>query len=82
MYKMKLNMMTLFGPLDKSYCDYFYYLEITFFVVFLFMAGVAVKTIVTKKKCDPLQLFLVVLQPLMMYFVNRLYYSMCVGSLK
>jgi hypothetical protein len=82
MYKMNLNMQTLFGPLDKSYCDYFYYLEITFFVVFLFMAGVAVKTVVTKKKCDPLHLFLVVLQPLMMYFVNRLYYSMCVGSLK
>jgi len=79
---MKLNMQTLFGPLDKSYCNYFYYLEVMFFGIFVFMIGMVLKTIVTKKSYDPMQLFLVVLQPLMLYFVNRLYYSMCVGSLK
>ena len=75
-------MQTLFGPLDKSYCNYFYYLEVMFFGIFVFMIGMVLKTIVTKKSYDPMQLFLVVLQPLMLYFVNRLYYSMCVGSLK
>jgi len=72
----------LFGPLDKSYCGYFYYLEVMFFCIFVFMIGIAIKTIFTTKKYDPMQLFLVVLQPLMIYFVNRLHYSMCVGSLK
>ena len=79
---MSLNMNSLFGPLDKSYCNYFYYLELTFFAVFVFMAGIVVKTVLTKKNYDPMQLFLVLLQPLTMYFVNRLYYSMCTGSLK
>ena len=79
---MKLNMQTLFGPLDKSYCNYFYYLEVMFFGIFIFMIGMVLKTIVTKKSYDPMQLFLVILQPLMLYFVNRLYYSMCLGSLK
>ena len=79
---MKLNMQTLFGPLDKSYCNYFYYLEVMFFGIFIFMIGMVIKTITTKKSYDPMQLFLVILQPLMLYFVNRLYYSMCVSSLK
>lgn len=75
-------MQTLFGPLDKSYCNYFYYLEVMFFGIFIFMIGMVLKTIITKKSYDAMQLFLVILQPLMLYFVNRLYYSMCVGSLK
>ena len=75
-------MNTLFGPLDKSYCNYFYYLEVLFFGIFVFTVGMALKTLLTQKKYDPAQLFLVMLQPLTMYFVNRLYYSMCIGSLK
>ena len=75
-------MQTLFGPLDKSYCNYFYYLEVLFFGVFVVVSFLSLKTIVTKKKYDFTQLFLVMLQPLTMYFVNRLYYSMCIGSLK
>jgi len=75
-------MNTLFGPLDQSYCNYFYYLEILFFGIFVFTIGIALKTMFTQKKYDTAQLFLVILQPLTMYFVNRLYYSMCVGSLK
>ena len=79
---MKLDMNTLFGPLDKSYCNYFYYLEVLFFGIFVFTVGMVLKTLLTQKKYDPAQLFLVMLQPLTMYFVNRLYYSMCIGSLK
>ena len=75
-------MNSLFGPLDKSYCNYFYYLEVLFFGIFVFTVGMALKTMLTQKKYDPAQLFLIMLQPLTMYFVNRLYYSMCVGSLK
>ena len=75
-------MNTLFGPLDQTYCNYFYYLEVLFFGIFLFTVGMVLKTLITQKKYDPAQLFIVILQPLTMYFVNRLYYSMCVGSLK
>ena len=79
---MKLNMNTLFGPLDQTYCNYFYYLEVMFFGIFVFTLGLVLKTVITQKKNDPMQMFLVILQPLTMYFVNRLYYSMCVSSLK
>ena len=79
---MKFDMNTLFGPLDQSYCNYFYYLEILFFSIFVFTFGMVLKTIITQKKYDATQMFLVILQPLTMYFVNRLYYSMCVGSLR
>lgn len=75
-------MNSLFGPLDQSYCNYFYYLEVLFFSIFVFTIGMVLKTIMTQKKYDATQMFLVILQPLTMYFVNRLYYSMCVGSLK
>ena len=75
-------MNTLFGPLDQTYCNYFYYLEVLFFGIFLFTVGMVLKTLMTQKKYDPAQLFIVILQPLTMYFVNRLYYSMCVNSLK
>jgi hypothetical protein len=79
---MKITIESLFGPLDQSYCNYFYYLEIIFFAVFVFMTGVSIKTMLTKNKYDTMQLFLVVLQPLTIYFINRLNYSMCIGSLK
>jgi len=79
---MKLDMNTLFGPLDQTYCNYFYYLEVLFFGIFLFTVGMVLKTLMTQKKYDPAQLFIVILQPLTMYFVNRLYYSMCINSLK
>lgn len=75
-------MNTLFGPLDQTYCNYFYYLEVLFFGIFLFTVGMVLKTLMTQKKYDPAQLFIVILQPLTMYFVNRLYYSMCINSLK
>ena len=57
----------LFGPLDRSYCSYFYYLEVMFFCIFVFMAGVALKTVLTSKKYDSMQLFLVILQKIYVY---------------
>ena len=74
-------MQTLFGPLDRAYCNYFYYLSIFFFALFAFAAAKCVLTLVKGKKLGVMECMMTLLQPLLMYFINRLYFSMCVGSL-
>ena len=73
---------SLFGPLDATYCNYFYYLSIFFFAIFCFSALNLLKTLFDGKKLDVQGVLIVLLQPLLMYFINRLYFSMCVGSLR
>jgi len=72
----------LFGPLDKGYCVYFYYLSIIFFSIFAFSFLSVVANLFSKKKSMSFTtIYLVLTQPFLMYFINRLYYSMCIRSL-
>ena len=73
---------TLFGPLSSDYCYYFYYLSIICFVTFCFIGGAALFNLIKGKKEDFVKTILILLQPLVFYFINRLYFSMCVGALK
>ena len=74
---------TLFSPLGSQYCNYFYYLTVFFFAMFVFSAVVILKSFFTDKKTmKAADIVMILSQPLLLYFVNRLYYSMCVGSLK
>jgi len=75
-------MNTLFGPLDARYCNYFYYLSIFFFAVFAFAVVNVLLKLFKNKKVDATETFVVLLQPLLVYFINRLYFSMCVGALR
>jgi len=70
----------LFGPLGAEYCNYFYYLTVLSFLTFLFVLGSCLYIAVTKKSVDYIQLMLVSFQPFLAYFVNRLFYSMCMNS--
>ena len=71
----------LFNPLGQQYCVYFYYLSVIFFALSV-MAGVTVlNKLLSKKGMRLTDAVIVVTQPLLLYFINRLYYSMCVGSL-
>ena len=76
-------MTTLFGPLDKKYCVYFYFLSI---ILFIFLIGSTISLITLFfKKYDKTVLFnnsFVVVNLLIAYFVNRLFYTMCVSSLR
>jgi len=70
----------LFSPLDKSYCIYFYYVSIVFFVFFLLSCCAVLKNLLSKKKPMSFStIYIILSQPLLMYFINRLYYSMCVN---
>lgn len=76
-----------FGPLTKDYCLYFYLLAIFSFVIFilaLFSSIIQLFTMMRKgKQFDFGSLFhtvFILLNSLIVYFVNRLFYTMCLGS--
>jgi hypothetical protein len=70
-----------FAPLDREYCDYFFYLSVINFILFLYilLAGLYV-FLFDKKKEGLFSILLVSLPTFVAYFTNRLLYSMCVGS--
>lgn len=74
---------SLFGPLSKSYCFYFYLITI-FFVISLVLLVITTLFIgITKKKGFMffLQIIPVAVLYGMMYLQNRLLYNMCSNSL-
>ena len=76
-----MNVQDLFSPLNQQYCDYFYFLSVLFFVLFVLAAGKVIMSFFGKKSMKVTDGLIIVSQPLLLYFINRLYYSMCVGSL-
>ena len=74
---MAIALDTLFSPLSKDYCLYFYYLSVMAFV-FLLLALYNGLGLLLKKKATVLQALLGLVAPFLLYFNNRLLYSMCV----
>ena len=73
---------SLLGPLGPEFCTYFYILMVVSLVVLAAaLIGVA-RRLLTDKKADVVTLLVLLVQPLLVYFVNRLLYTMCVGSVK
>ena len=78
-----VNMLnSLFGPLDASYCNYFYYMSVFFFAILCFTSFNLASKVFSGKKVALQETVIVLLQPFLLYFINRLYFSMCVGSLR
>ncbi len=76
-----MNIKELFNPLSHKYCDYFYFLSVIFFVLFLFTIIICGMSFFQKKSMKLSDSIILITQPLILYFINRLYYSMCVGAL-
>ena len=74
------------SPFDKSYCNYFYLLMWFFIIAFILSLGLLVYGIFTSSAKDRLHTSLnvisLLINILLAYFTNRLFYSMCVNSLK
>ena len=71
----------LFGPLGAEYCNYFYFLSIlSFFTLILILLSIANHIFNSKKPVDYVQMVLIAFQPFLAYFVNRLFYTMCMNS--
>ena len=72
----------LFGPIGREYCLYFYFLSVFAFVMFVItLLSIVMLAMKGKTKFSMLESVLVVFQPLLLYFVNRIFYSMCVNAL-
>jgi len=73
---------SLLGPLGPEFCNYFYILMVISLVVLAAAAIGVVRRLLTDKKADIVTLLVLLVQPILVYFVNRLLYTMCVGSVK
>jgi len=74
---------TLFGPLSKKYCVFFYYLSIYWFVLFVLLIVSGLFFGISKKMGGLYYLNVILLSVGygLLYFMARLFHSMCVGSM-
>lgn len=75
----------LFGPLDKKYCAYFYYLSVIGYVLMLLVLISLIAMLVMDKKTDMKlvmgSVYLVLLY-FILYFQSRLLNTVCLTSLR
>ena len=74
-------MNTLFGPLDRKYCAYFFILSIMGFVLLAFLVLSTLVVGLSKGKGFDFyfQMFSVAIGYAIFYFQNRLLHTMCSG---
>jgi hypothetical protein len=70
----------LFSPLGREYCSYFYWLTVIAFI-FLLLALYNSLMLLLKGKFKFMSFIMSLMGPFLIYFVNRLLYSMCNSSL-
>jgi hypothetical protein len=75
----------LFTPLDKKYCNYFYYISVITYCLFILLLLLFIWSLVFNyKKLDSyicINYISIIISTFLSYFVNRLMYSMCVKTL-
>lgn len=83
-------MNALYSPLSGKYCDYFYYLAVIMFVMFVFVFVGAFQRLLSKSGPTSTRNMLIgiagvaaVSLPVFLgYFQSRLFYSVCAASLR
>ncbi len=78
-----MDMDTLFGPLPKSYCLYFYYLSIIGFILLVLSVSGSLYMALTKPRSADFysSSLMIAISYLIFYFQNRLLHSMCIHSM-
>ena len=71
----------ILAPVSNEYCYYFYILAVLFFVSFVLSVLKIVLDLVKSFKSFEFATLLIPLNSFVMYFVNRLLYNMCIGSI-
>tara|TARA_E500000331_G_scaffold152626_1_gene148539 strand:+ start:2656 stop:2901 length:246 start_codon:yes stop_codon:yes gene_type:complete len=76
-------METLFGPLDRKFCDYFWLLSVLGFVLLAVLIISSLLVGISKNKGSDFyfQTISIALGYAIFYFQNRLLHSMCTGSM-
>lgn len=75
---------TLFAPLGEEYCMFFYYLSVISFVLFAIVVLSSMYLLLTQKKDMQSTIATIMTGSfayLLVYFQNRLLYSMCSAAL-
>ena len=74
---------SLFGPLGKSYCIYFYILSVFGLLASIILLVSSLFIGIYKKKDSAffLQSLMIVIVYALVYFQNRLFYNMCSNTL-
>jgi hypothetical protein len=74
-----------FEPLPREYCNYFYFLSLFFALIFVIaIISTVFGALFNYKKFNLvilLNMIIIMLNALLAYFVNRLFYSMCIKSI-
>ena len=78
-----MNSISLFTPLPHDYCLWFYLLCVAGFILFVFTLISGIFIGITKRKDFSFYLVLLYFSVLylIMYFQNRILYSMCIKSI-
>ena len=73
----------IFGPLDSKYCDYFYILSVIGFLLLVVLVTSSLFVGISKRKGIDFYLGMIGVSfgYIILYFQNRLLYSMCTDSL-
>jgi hypothetical protein len=76
-------MNTLFGPLSRDYCDYFFILSVFGFILLAVLLISTLLVGITKRKGSEfyLQTLSIAVGYAIFYFQNRLLHSMCAGTI-
>jgi len=76
-------METLFGPLDRKFCDYFWLLSVLGFILLAVLLISSLLVGISKNKGSDFyfQSISIALGYAIFYFQNRLLHSMCAGSM-
>lgn len=72
---------SLFGVLDKKYCNLFYFMMVFGFVGLFLTAGGLIYGAAVSGSFNPIQFVLIMLQPVFLYLITRVQYSMCMRAL-
>lgn len=72
---------TLFGPLNREYCIYFYYLSVIGLILLTMVLASTLMVGISKRKGIDfyLSMLSIAVGYFIFYFQNRLLHSMCIG---
>jgi hypothetical protein len=76
---------TFFGPLDKSVCVYFLIVSVVFFISLIVVSISEILFLMKNYSRIDVRMItvgvLVLFNVFLAYFINRMFYNMCTGSL-
>lgn len=80
-----MDFSSIYGPLDKQSCIYFLFLTIVFFIILVFTLLSEILFLIKNYKNitrgNIITGLLMLINIFILYFVNRLFYNMCIRSL-